>query len=162
MDSAHPNWQVLYISEVDGKLSHSSEAEPLLFGGTCSWKRYWPGHGAYAQAVVFRSTFTPYIRNIQVRGRCIWIHASDLRANSPATPADTPLSSVHLFFIHGSHVDVEGTLGDLSVLLRLKKRMSQAYVMGDFNIDLLPQSPADPFAENERRDEHHRDRRMRF
>lgn len=71
-------WDVLYIAEVDGRLSDGSISN--LFGGTHTWKRYWPGVGSYAFGLVFKNTFTGLVKSLTFCCRaalCVASVASD-------------------------------------------------------------------------------------
>ena len=52
--------------------------------------------------------------------------------------AGTFFAGSYLGFLHGSHQDLEGSLADLGLLLKRRPRRSKTYVLGDFNVDLLP------------------------
>ena len=75
IEEFHPAWQVVFISEVDGSLS-SIDTMALKFGGRYTYKRYWPGPGSYAMAVVIRSAALPHLKDITVLGRCMRVQMS--------------------------------------------------------------------------------------
>ena len=75
VEEFHPAWQLVFISEVDASPS-TIDTMALKFGGRYTYKRYWPGPGSYAMAVVIRSAVTPHIKDITVLGRCMRVQMS--------------------------------------------------------------------------------------
>ena len=85
IEEFHPAWQVVFISEGDGSLP-SIDTMALKFGGRYTYKRYWPGPGSYAMAVVIRSAVLPHIKDITVLGRCMRAQMSVASAAADCAP----------------------------------------------------------------------------
>ena len=180
-------WDVLYIAEVDGHLNNDGVAS--LFGGAYTWKRHWPGVGSYACAIVFKNTFTGLVKKLKFCGRaalCVAsVSSSSLSSNGSKLcglggfngMADdgskwwgmgcfsgqrSAACGVNLCFLHGSHDDLNGTLSSVASLLKKGRDGFQNFLVGDFNVDLLPAASPDPFCTNINRYMHHKDRRLQL
>ena len=160
INGQHCAWQILNISEVDGNLANGGDSE--LFAGRYCWRRFWPGHGSVAMAVVFRSTFLRHLRRVEVLGRNIFVYANEFKVGAPAGAGTSEArgGAFNGYFLHGSHSNLESCISELVQLLRRRRRLLPTYVVGDFNIDLLPPSREDPYATRPGRMDHHRDRRV--
>ena len=119
-------WDVLYIAEVDGRLSDGSSSD--LFGGIHTWKRYWPGMGSYAFGLVFKNTFTGLVKSLKFCGRAASVVASvasdalSTGGNGTGTIARSASTGTNFCFLHGSHDDLDGTLSDVASLLKKGNR----------------------------------------
>lgn len=155
-----------------------SRREYSVVWGSCAWRRFWPGVGSFAFAIIIRAIFAASICSVRVRGRSASVGVrvgtptsltSELsEANIVNNNSDHPVGKgqqprqnyLNLLFIHGSHTDLQGSLFDGGALHRSANRIAPTLFLGDFNVDQLPVDPADPYKDNHNRIEHHRDRRL--
>ena len=93
-----------------------------LFGGICAYRRFWPGPGSKAFAVVINRCMSPYVNDIAFRGHCARVrccefnsgfknHSSMHEIYIPDTTVaagrtDESACDVPLFFVHASHNDL--------------------------------------------------------
>ena len=125
----HNDWQIPFISEVDGRLSND-EDEGNLFAGAHSYRRFWPGPGSKAFVVVVSNAMSPFVRDFTPLGRCIRVRCAEFKVSSQVSKVAQPLFNLALVFIHGSHLELQGSLSELSRLLHGTSRQSTAFVMG--------------------------------
>ena len=172
-DLAHSctRWDVLYIAEVDGHLFDGSTTD--LFGGVYTWKRHWAGVGSVACGIVFKNSFTGLVKSLKFCGRAVLcvaavasntFSANGMEANvvSQGPQARSNACGVNLCFLHGSHDDLNGSLSCVASLLKKGRADFQNFLLGDFNVDMLPVATPDPFCPNIDRHMHHRDRRLQL
>ena len=74
LDVRHKGWQVAFIAEVDGR--YNEVQDDNLFGNRLPWRRFWPGPGSTAFAIVFNQCFFSAVRRVQVKGRSVMVSAS--------------------------------------------------------------------------------------
>ena len=155
----HPLWQIVFIAEVDGRLAHA-DCSALSFGGRFTYTRHWPGPGSFAMAVITRATVSPFVKNIVPLGRCLRVQICVGSLPAPVASTTVQKNKFCVIFTHGSHSHPQETFTELSSLMNSRMRMAVTLLAGDFNVDLLPGSVGDPFAEKPGRAEHHADRRL--
>ena len=133
VEDFHPDWQLLYISEVDHTQVDGGEA---LFADRFRQRRYWPGPGSWPMTVVFRGTTLPFFKSTHVRGRCMSVHLKEFREFREAG-SDLLQLDITLLFLHGCHLNLGSTLSDMAFLRRKASRLSRIVMLGDWNVDLL-------------------------
>ena len=146
-----PQWAVIFISESDflEKASVSVDLSPHR-----SW-RHWPGQGSRAMRWVIRSDVKHLFHSVAWMGRS--------RVLTMASRFGSNKQFLNFVGLHGAHGEsISDSLSDLSTLLSSCQSCSKTLVMGDWNIDLLPSRPSDPFSCKPDRIAHHLDRREVF
>jgi len=106
-------------------------------------------------AWVINSKFNSHLRNIQWRGRAGSIHLG--------LGGDQHAKHLYVVGAHGSHGDeLLDSLSDTAVLVKRKPRAAELVLLGDWNVDQLPDCQADPWSHLHGRSNSHCDRRAIF
>ena len=111
-------------------------------------------------AVVIRSSIAPFIKDITTLGRCIRVQISVAGGAADSATHSVTQNKFCAIFTHGSHGALQDTFADLASLLNTKLRRANTVLAGDFNVDILPDSPSDPYADRPDRADHQADRRQ--
>ena len=108
-------------------------------------------------AFVVKNRVYGTIQEVQWQGRCGFIR---LRLEQGKTESLT-VPDIVILGVHGAHGDeICQTLTDLATLVhQALKHASQLFLVGDWNIDQLPCTTADPWSNTAGRLSHHRSRR---
>ena len=83
--------------------------------------------------------------------------ASDVAAGASSIVLKNKCCAI---FTHGSHGALQDTFVDLASLMNSRLRRAITVLAGDFNVDILPDSPSDPYADRPDRIDHQADRRL--
>ena len=151
VDRSGASWDVLCLTEADFISSTTFKGD---IDEEVSW-RWWPGEGSRAMRVIIR----PFLKQFLVRkpvfkGRCCLISLKPhglIRKRS--------CCGINIVVVHGSHEDPETFFADLSELLGCRIP-GKSLIVGDWNVDLLPSLPDDPFSSLPDRRLRHEDRRL--
>ena len=153
MNQHVPNWDVAFLAELD------VHGDGHRIGLQCehSIRRHYPGLGSLAMATVIHQSIKHLVRGISTRGRCMAVHLDQRTAQA------NEVISLFVIGIHNSHGDAQvDTLADVAYVIRRRPRWSHVVIAGDLNIDQLPALDGDPFHDDESRDRHHCEERLRL
>ena len=145
LDTKVDVWDVIFICEFDGSLGVrdvSCAEGHFIF-------RHWPGPGSYSIAFIMHKRFRYALRSVVPPGRALRAYfKSDMSLD------------LTVIGVHGGHGDgLQGSLADLSYLLRSSNRFSSKVIIGDHNVDILPILANDPWADCQDRCQHHQEQR---
>ena len=151
-------WNVIFISEVDGKLEHLPKRAFCKVDGHLVL-RHWPGHGSHAMMFIVHRNLVHAYRD------CIWKgRAGGLRLYSRGL-SSSPNINLVIIGVHGAHGDqLPISLMHASTVIRTlrckQSSSAQVIALGDWNVDLLPSMACDHWFDVPDRLAHHLDRRI--
>ena len=129
VERATPHWAMIFISEFDGVL----DDREFLYRGMHAFQRHWPGHGSTPMAFLVNTRIRRFFRSFSWHGRAVRVHLNDYK--------DMNISVVG---VHGGHGEALGpSLADAAFLCKTRRRGSEPILIGDFNVDQLPEDAGD-------------------
>ena len=135
----------MFVSEHDGTRDDIQLEDP--YGHSVI--RHYPGPVSWPMSFIMHKDFRRYIRKSDSQGRSMSITARD--------PGKFEFT---LIGVHGGHGDtLHASLGDAAALYRRAPSTAYKYLVGDWNVDLLPLRGDDPYRELLGREDHHGEQR---
>ena len=141
-----PKWLACFISES----SMASPEAPLIPDKTAhKHSSHHPGPGSRPMRWIVRGIAKLAVQSIVWSGRAGALHLRDEKLN------------MYVIGVHGGHADLlADSLSDVARLAAHRPYGSQMLMLGDWNVDQLPEQEWDPWAEEPARAMHHaRERR---
>ena len=144
---AYPHWAGACFMESD---AHFNAEFSLGDSSKHTVRRHWPGSGSVAMTLVIRDKWARFVREVKFEGRTCMVHWRLSRAQQ-----------LHTIFWHGAHnEDFVQSLSDMTFIAKRCKNSSNVVLLGDFNVDLLPNTIGDPYAGLPHRAEKHLEERL--
>ena len=127
-----PHWCAMFVSESDVAAQSSNDHN---YSDAHTQYRHHPGKGSRAMRWVIRTHYSKAVQQCVWRGRCGAIHIHTANIN------------IYAIGLHASHGDgLPGSLRDVAVLAKARPWGAKLFIVGDWNVDLLPVHGAGPFA----------------